>query len=136
MQNKALEIYEHLYEANRTDLRLYPKERSELQTKAITKCDELLFYIELSMELNIINNNCNNSNGVRPFCVKQAVRVGIKPKSAKDTKKQMTFPKRINTKEFLLWIKILYAIFKIYTKHTEKRNLVRNLMEVVRDFKQ
>ena len=56
MQNKAHEIYEHLYEANRTDLRLYPKERSELQTKAITKCDELLFYIELSMELNIINN--------------------------------------------------------------------------------
>lgn len=56
MQNKALEIYEHLYEANRTDLRLYPKERSELQAKAITKCDELLFYIELSMELNIINN--------------------------------------------------------------------------------
>ena len=56
MQNKALEIYEHLYEANRTDLRLYPKERSELRTKAITKCDELLFYIELSMELNIINN--------------------------------------------------------------------------------
>ena len=56
MQNKALEIYEHLYEANRTDLRLYPKERSELQTKAITKFDELLFYIELSMELNIINN--------------------------------------------------------------------------------
>ena len=56
MQNKALEIYEHLYEANRTDLRLYPKERSELQTKAITKSDELLFYIELSMELNIINN--------------------------------------------------------------------------------
>ena len=56
MQNKALAIYEHLYEANRTDLRLYPKERSELQTKAITKCDELLFYIELSMELNIINN--------------------------------------------------------------------------------
>lgn len=56
MQNKALEIYEHLYEANRTDLRFYPKERSELQTKAITKCDELLFYIELSMELNIINN--------------------------------------------------------------------------------
>lgn len=56
MQNKALEIYEHLYEANRTDLRLYPKERSELQTKAITNCDELLFYIELSMELNIINN--------------------------------------------------------------------------------
>ena len=55
MQNKALEIYEYLYEANRTDLRLYRKERSEIQTKAITHCDELLFYIELSQKLNIIN---------------------------------------------------------------------------------
>lgn len=55
MQNKALEIYEYLYEANRTDLKYYRRERSELQTKAITHCDELLFYIELSMKLNIIN---------------------------------------------------------------------------------
>ena len=55
MQNKALEIYEYLYEANRTDLKLYRRERSELQTKAITHCDELLFYIELSQKLNIIN---------------------------------------------------------------------------------
>lgn len=55
MQNKALEIYEYLHEANRTDLRDYARERSELQTKAITHCDELLFYIELSYELNIIN---------------------------------------------------------------------------------
>lgn len=57
MQNKALEIYEYLYEANRTDLKQYAKERSELQTKAITYCDELLFYIEMSMKLNIINVN-------------------------------------------------------------------------------
>lgn len=55
MQNKALEIYEYLYEANRTDLKIYKKERSELQTKAITHCDELLFYIELSMKLEIIS---------------------------------------------------------------------------------
>lgn len=55
MQNKSLEIYEYLHEANRTDLRDYTRERSELQTKAITHCDELLFYIELSHELNIIN---------------------------------------------------------------------------------
>lgn len=55
MQNKSLEIYEYLYEANRTDLRLYGRERSELQTKAITHCDELLFYISLSQKLNIIN---------------------------------------------------------------------------------
>ena len=55
MQNKALEIYEYLHEANRTDLILYRRERSELQTKAITHCDELLFYIELSQKLNIIS---------------------------------------------------------------------------------
>ena len=57
MQNKALEIYEYLYEANRTDLRCFARERSELQTKAIAHCDMLLFYIELSMKLNIINVN-------------------------------------------------------------------------------
>ena len=55
MQNKALEIYEYLYEANRTDLKTCKAERSELQTKAITHCDELLFYIELSMKLEIIS---------------------------------------------------------------------------------
>lgn len=56
MQNKSLEIYEYLHEANRTDLREYARERSELQTKAITHCDEFLFYIELSYKLNIIND--------------------------------------------------------------------------------
>lgn len=55
MQNKCLNIYEALYEANRTDIRDFKRERLELQTKAITYCDELLFYIELSCELNIIN---------------------------------------------------------------------------------
>lgn len=55
MQNKALEIYEYLYEANRTDLKLYGRERAELQTKAITHCDELLFYIEMSQELGLIS---------------------------------------------------------------------------------
>lgn len=56
MQIKALEIYEKLMEANRTDLKDYRRERLELQTQAITYCDELLFYIELSYELNIIND--------------------------------------------------------------------------------
>lgn len=55
MQNKALEIYEYLHEANRTDLKTCKVERSELQTRAITHCDELLFYIELSMKLEIIS---------------------------------------------------------------------------------
>lgn len=55
MQNKSLEIYEYLHEANRTDLKDYARERFELQTKAITMCDQLLYYIELSYQLNIIN---------------------------------------------------------------------------------
>lgn len=56
MQIKSLEIYEKLMEANRTDLKEYRRERLELQTQAITYCDELLFYIELSYTLNIIND--------------------------------------------------------------------------------
>lgn len=55
MQIKSMKIYESLMEANRTDIKAYKRERSELQTKAITYCDELLFYIELSFKLNIIN---------------------------------------------------------------------------------
>lgn len=55
MQNKALNIYEALFEANRTDLKDYKRERLGYQTRAITYCDELLFYIELSQELQIIN---------------------------------------------------------------------------------
>ena len=56
MQNKSLEIYEYLHEANRTDIKDYKRERLELQTKAITDCDQLLFYIELSYKLQIIND--------------------------------------------------------------------------------
>lgn len=55
MQNKSMEIYEMLFEANRTDIRDYKRDRLELQTKAITYCDELLFYIEMSHELKIIS---------------------------------------------------------------------------------
>lgn len=55
MQNKALNIYEALLEANRIDIRNYKRDRLEMQTHAITYCDELLFYIELSHEINIIN---------------------------------------------------------------------------------
>lgn len=55
MQNKSMEIYEMLFEANRTDIRDYKRDRLELQTKAITYCDELLFNIEMSHDLNILN---------------------------------------------------------------------------------
>lgn len=56
MQNKAMTIYELLLEANRTHLSNKDL-RSELQTKAILNCDELLFYIELCLELEIIASN-------------------------------------------------------------------------------
>lgn len=55
MQNKCLDIYTALFEANRTDIRDYKRDRLELQTKAITYCDELAYFIELSHELGIIN---------------------------------------------------------------------------------
>ena len=55
MQKKSMDIYEALMEANRTDLKDFKRERSELQTRAITCCDELLFYIELSHELGFID---------------------------------------------------------------------------------
>lgn len=56
MQNKAMTIYESLLEANRT-LLSNKSERSNLQTKAILNCDELLFYIEMCLELQIIQPN-------------------------------------------------------------------------------
>ena len=56
IQIKSLEIVETLFEANRisntTDRRL----RCETITKAITYCDELQFFIELSMELKLIGD--------------------------------------------------------------------------------
>ncbi len=60
MQIKAMNIYESLLEANRTDIVRYKRDRLELQTKAITYCDELLTYIEISKELNIINEASMN----------------------------------------------------------------------------
>jgi len=56
MNLKAMDIYESLMEANRTDIRDYKRHRLELQTRAVTYCDQLLFYIELSKKLDIINS--------------------------------------------------------------------------------
>ena len=56
MQNKAMDIYELLLEANRTFLS-NKVARFELQSKAITSCDKLLFYIEMCLELSIIASN-------------------------------------------------------------------------------
>ena len=57
IQIKSLEIYETLYEANRINNTTDKYRRCETITKAITYCDELLFFIELSMELKLLADN-------------------------------------------------------------------------------
>lgn len=56
LQIKSLDIHDTLLEANRTDNVRHKRERCELITKAITYCDELMFYIELSMNLGLLND--------------------------------------------------------------------------------
>lgn len=56
IQIKSLDIYETLFEANRIDNRTRKWERCEAITRTITLCDELLFYIELSMNLELLND--------------------------------------------------------------------------------
>ena len=56
IQNKSMDIYEFLLEANRTNNATDKRLRCETITKAITCCDELLTYIELSMELKLLND--------------------------------------------------------------------------------
>lgn len=55
IQIKSLEIYETLLEANRINNVTNKYQRCETITKSITYCDEMLFYIELSMNLEILN---------------------------------------------------------------------------------
>ncbi len=55
IQIKSLEIYEILLEANRINNVTNKFLRCETITKAITYCDEMLFYIELSMNLSLLN---------------------------------------------------------------------------------
>ena len=55
IQKKSLDIHNTLLEANRTNNIINKKLRCEMITKAITYCDELLFYIELSMNLELLS---------------------------------------------------------------------------------
>ena len=54
IQVKSLDLYETLLEANRINNVIHKRERCEMITKAITICDEMLFYIELSMMLELL----------------------------------------------------------------------------------
>ena len=56
IQLKSLDIYDTLLEANTISNVTNKQERCEMITKAITYCDELLFYIELSMNLGFLSD--------------------------------------------------------------------------------
>lgn len=57
IQIKSIDIFEALMEANRTSNITDKRNRCEQITKAITYCDELMFLIELSMELGLLADN-------------------------------------------------------------------------------
>ena len=56
IQIKSLEIHNVLLEANKINNTTHKILRCETITKAITYCDELLFYIELSMNLGLLSD--------------------------------------------------------------------------------
>ncbi len=57
IQIKSLDIYDTLLEANRINNMTHKNQRCEMITKAIAFCDELLFYIELSMNLGLLSDS-------------------------------------------------------------------------------
>ena len=57
IQIKSLDIHDTLLVANRINNITHKRQRCEAITRAITLCDELLFYIELSMSLDLLNDN-------------------------------------------------------------------------------
>lgn len=57
IQNKSMDIYEFLLEANRLSITTSKKDRLELQTRAITSCDILSCLVEMSLDMNIIGTN-------------------------------------------------------------------------------
>ena len=56
IQLKSLDIHDTLLEVNRINNTIHKRERCEMITRAITFCDELLFYIELSMMLQLLTD--------------------------------------------------------------------------------
>ncbi len=56
IQIRSIDIYETLLEANRINNVTHKRERCEMITRAITFCDALLFYIELSMNMELLSD--------------------------------------------------------------------------------
>lgn len=57
IQDRSMDIYEFLLDANTTNIKASKSERLELQTKAIISCDKLSCFIELSMNLNLVGSD-------------------------------------------------------------------------------
>lgn len=57
IQNKSMDIYELLLEANRLSITTSKTDRLELQTRVITSCDILSCLVEMSLDMNIISAN-------------------------------------------------------------------------------
>lgn len=57
IQDKSMDIYEFLLDANTTNISTSKQERIELQTSAITSCDKLSCFIELSMNLKLVGSD-------------------------------------------------------------------------------
>lgn len=56
IQIRSMDLYETLLEANRINNVTHKRERCEMITRAVILCDKLLFYIELSMMLELLNS--------------------------------------------------------------------------------
>lgn len=56
IQIRSMDLYETLLEANRINNQTQKWQRCEMITRAVTICDKLLFYIELSMMLEILSD--------------------------------------------------------------------------------
>lgn len=56
IQLRSLDLYETLMEANRINNQTQKWQRCEMITKAVALCDQMLFYIELSMNLELVND--------------------------------------------------------------------------------
>lgn len=57
IQNKSMDLYEYLIDANRLNVKTEKIDRVKLQSKAITTCDKLSCLIEISMNLNLVGAN-------------------------------------------------------------------------------
>lgn len=57
IQNKSMDIYEFILDANRLNLSTNKRERIELQTKVIASCDKLSCFIEMSMNLKLVGSD-------------------------------------------------------------------------------